>query len=48
VARLPLDGEDAWQDPEFLDALIPRASTITITEGQQLSLSARVAADARR
>jgi hypothetical protein len=48
VARLPLDGEDAWQDPEFLDALIPGASTvtITITEGQQLSLSLRVAADA--
>jgi protocatechuate 3,4-dioxygenase beta subunit len=48
VAQLPSDGEEAWQDPEFLDALIPRASTITITEGQQLSLNVQVAADTRR
>jgi hypothetical protein len=47
VAQLPLDGEDAWQDPEFLEALIPRASTVTITEGQQLALNVRVTADSR-
>jgi hypothetical protein len=43
VAQLPLDGEDAWQDPDFLEALILEASTVTITEGQQLSLNVRVA-----
>jgi len=47
VAQLPPEGVDAWQDPEFLDALIPRASTVTITEGQQLSLNVRVTADTR-
>jgi hypothetical protein len=48
VARLPPEGDDAWQDPEFLDALIPRASTVTIAEGQQLSLNVRVTADTPR
>lgn len=43
VAQLPLDGEDAWQDPDFLEALILEASTVTITEAQQLSLNVRVA-----
>ena len=43
AAALPqLPGEDAWQEREFLDALIPRASTVTIDEGQQLSLTVRV------
>ena len=43
VVRVPEDGEDAWQDKEFLDALVPAASTVTIIEGQQqLSLSLRV------
>jgi hypothetical protein len=46
VARLPPEGADAWQDPEFLDALVPRASTVSLADGQQLSLSLRVAADA--
>jgi hypothetical protein len=46
VPQLPLEGDDAWQDPEFLDTLIPRASAITLTEGQQLSLDVRV--DMRR
>ena len=48
TAHLPSDGEDAWQDPEFLDALIPQSSTVTLTEGQPLSLDVRVAVDARR
>ena len=43
VAQLPSEGEEAWQDKEFLDALVPGASTVTITDGQQLSLSLRVA-----
>jgi hypothetical protein len=48
VAQLPPEGADAWQDPDFLDALVPQASTVTITEGQPLSLSMRVAVDTRR
>jgi len=48
TAHLPSDGEDAWQVPEFLDALIPQSSTVTLTEGQPLSLDVRVAVDARR
>jgi hypothetical protein len=44
VAQVPSDGEDAWQDPDFLDALLPRASNVTITDGQQLPLSPRVVA----
>jgi hypothetical protein len=46
VAQLPPDGEDAWQDPDFLDALVPGASSVTITDGQQLPLSLRVVATA--
>jgi protocatechuate 3,4-dioxygenase beta subunit len=48
VGQLPLEGEDAWQDPEFLDTLVLQASTVTIVEGQPLSLSIRVAVDTRR
>ena len=46
VRQPPSDGADAWQDPEFLDGLIPRASTVSVADGQQLSLSLRVATDA--
>lgn len=38
IANLPNEGDDAWQDPAFLDALLPRASTITIRDGQKQSL----------
>ena len=47
LPQLP-PGEDAWQEREFLDALIPRASTATINEGQQLSLTVRVPITTRR
>ena len=46
VRQPPSDGADAWQDPEFLDGLIPQAATVSVADGQQLSLSLRVAADA--
>jgi protocatechuate 3,4-dioxygenase beta subunit len=46
VAQLPSEGDEAWQDRDFLDALVPRASTVTITDGQQLSLTLRVATTA--
>ena len=39
AARLPADGEDAWQDPEFLSSLVLRASTVTLNEGQKQRIS---------
>jgi protocatechuate 3,4-dioxygenase beta subunit len=35
VTGIPSGGEDAWQDPEFLDAILPGAATIVIVDGQQ-------------
>ncbi len=40
----PLDGEDAWQEPVYLESLISRASTILLGEGQRLSVNPRVGA----
>jgi hypothetical protein len=42
VAQLPLEGEDAWQSPEFLTSLVSRASTVTAGMGQNPSLSLRL------
>jgi len=39
VLRLPQDGDGAWQDPAFLDALSRSASVATITEGQQRAIN---------
>ena len=36
------EGADAWQDPEFLESIAQRAARATLTEGQKLSISARV------
>jgi hypothetical protein len=38
VARLPESGGNAWQDPAFLEALVPRASTVTLAEGRKQTL----------
>jgi hypothetical protein len=38
VARLPTEGEDAWQDTTFLNTLLTRTTTVTIREGQKQSL----------
>ena len=43
VAQPPADGEDAWQDPEFLDSLASRASTVTLGDGQKVFLGLRLA-----
>jgi hypothetical protein len=43
VAQLPTEGEDAWQDPAFLESLVTRASTVTLGEAQKISLSLRLA-----
>jgi hypothetical protein len=42
VRRLPVEGEEAWQDPGFLDALAPRATTVTLGEGQRLALNLKL------
>jgi hypothetical protein len=47
LARLPADGDDAWQDPEFLTTIAPRASTITLVEGETRALNLRLPAIAR-
>jgi hypothetical protein len=42
VAQLPQEGRDAWQDPAFLESLVPRASTVTLSEAQKISLNLRL------
>jgi protocatechuate 3,4-dioxygenase beta subunit len=44
AARLPLDGEDAWQEPDFLDSLVPRATTVTVADGEKQVLRLRLPA----
>jgi protocatechuate 3,4-dioxygenase beta subunit len=43
VEKPPSDGDDAWQDPEFLRSLMTRASTVTLGDGQSVSLNLRLA-----
>jgi protocatechuate 3,4-dioxygenase beta subunit len=42
VARLPADGSDAWQDPAFLESLVPRASSFAVGEGERRVLSLKL------
>jgi len=42
VGSVPTEGETAWQDPEFLESIALRAAFATLTEGQKLSISARL------
>jgi len=42
VAGLPADGEDGWQDPQFLESLVQRASTVMVRDGQKQLLSLRL------
>jgi protocatechuate 3,4-dioxygenase beta subunit len=42
VARLPADGDDAWQDPAFLESLVPRARDFAIGEGQKQVLNLKL------
>ncbi len=42
VNALPADGQDAWQDPEYLDALSARSSKVPITEGLPATVRLRV------
>jgi Carboxypeptidase regulatory-like domain len=42
VGSMPVDGETAWQDPEFLESIASRAAFAALTEGQKLSVNARL------
>jgi carboxypeptidase family protein len=42
VGSVPTDGETAWQDPDFLESIASRASFAALTEGQKLSVNARL------
>ena len=44
VSQLPAEGEDSWQDPQYLDSLVSRASTITLGDGQKQVLTLRLPA----
>jgi protocatechuate 3,4-dioxygenase beta subunit len=42
VGRLPDEGPDAWQDPDFLNRLLTRASTITVRDDQKQTVDLRL------
>ncbi|MBZ5556235.1 MAG: carboxypeptidase-like regulatory domain-containing protein [Acidobacteriia bacterium] len=44
VDKPPNDGDDAWQDPEFLRSLVTRASSVTLGDGHTVSLNLRLTA----
>jgi len=39
TATLAEAGEDTWQDPEFLESLVPGAITVTVVEGLKTTLA---------
>jgi len=43
IERVPVAGEDSWQDPEFLESLALGASRVALIEGEITSLSLQVA-----
>jgi len=42
VAAVRDGGARDWQDPRFLEALVPQADTVNVTEGQKMSKSLKV------
>jgi protocatechuate 3,4-dioxygenase beta subunit len=42
VPRLPDEGDDAWQDASFLNAILLRASSLTVRDGTKQTVSIRV------
>jgi hypothetical protein len=43
MARLPAEGADAWQDPVYLESLITRSRSVTIGDGDKVSVNLRIA-----
>ncbi|HET9831233.1 MAG TPA: carboxypeptidase-like regulatory domain-containing protein [Vicinamibacterales bacterium] len=42
--NVPADGDEAWQDSQFLESIAGRASRATLNEGQKLSIDVRLIA----
>jgi hypothetical protein len=42
LAQLPVDGDEAWQDPALLESLAARASNVMIREGETSSIALNV------
>ena len=42
VERLPAEGDEAWQDPAYLETLAARSTTVTMIEGQKQALNLRL------
>jgi hypothetical protein len=42
VERIPIDGQDAWQETSFLEPLASRAQTVTLGDEQKVSVTLRV------
>jgi protocatechuate 3,4-dioxygenase beta subunit len=47
IARLPDTGDDGWRDPEYLDALIRRATTLAVVDGEKRTLSLQLTSEER-
>jgi hypothetical protein len=47
VRGVPSDGDQAWQDPQFLTSLIPRASAVTLGDAQKVPLNLRLTTPSR-
>jgi hypothetical protein len=41
---VPTHGDDAWQDPEFLESIVTRGATLTLQDGEKQSLQLEIAA----
>jgi hypothetical protein len=42
LARLPFATDEEWQDPVFLESLVRQASSVTISEGQTVTLRLQI------
>jgi hypothetical protein len=42
VATPPAGDEDSWQDPQLLESLVQRASSVTVRDGEKQMLSVRL------
>jgi hypothetical protein len=42
VQQLPADGDDGWEDPDFLQSLIPRAISLTLRDAEKLGVNFRL------
>ena len=42
LREVPTDGDDAWQEPAFLESLIPGASSVLIGDGGRASANFRL------